>query len=120
MVHTNAKGGVNGMDEKKKCVEKKKEQTAQEHKEEHKGTITPTIPNYTSTRVTTQDPQVSNTIKGKIQWQSSSQIQRKRGLGGSSSQIQRKRSLAGSLLPMEVLKSSRILPYGVLILKEGR
>ena len=34
MVHTNAKGGVNSMDEKKKCVEKKKEQTAQEHKEE--------------------------------------------------------------------------------------
>ena len=34
MVHTNAKGGVNGMDEKKKRVEKKKEQTAQEHKEE--------------------------------------------------------------------------------------
>ena len=78
-----------------------------EKEQEHKEAITPTILDYTSTRVTTQDPQVTNTIKGKIQWQSSSQIQRKRGLGGS-------------LLPMEVLKSSRILPYGVLILKEGR
>ena len=68
-----------------------------EKEQEHKEAITPTIPDYTSTRVTTQDPQVTNTIKGKIQWQSSSQIQRKRGLGGS-------------LLPMEVLKSSRILP----------
>ena len=59
-----------------------KSQGQQEHKDEHKEIITPTIPNYTSTRVTTQDPQVTSTIKGKIQWQSSSQIQRKRGLGG--------------------------------------
>ena len=38
-----------------------------EKEQEHKEAITPTIPDYTSTRVTTQDPQVINTIKGKIQ-----------------------------------------------------
>ena len=69
----------------------------EEHAEEHKDEITPTIPDYTSTRVTTQDPQVTNTIKGKIQWQSSTKIQRRWGL-------------EGSLLLMEVLKSTRILP----------
>ena len=68
-----------------------------EKQQEHKEEVTPTIPDYTSTRVTTQDPQVTNTIKGKIQWQSSSQIQGRRGLDGS-------------LLLVEVLKSTRILP----------
>ena len=68
-----------------------------EKEQEHKEAITPTIPDYTSTSVTTQDPQVTNTIKGKIQCQSSSQTQRRWGL-------------EDSLLLMEVLKSARILP----------
>ena len=68
-----------------------------EKEKKHKEAITPIILDYTSTRVTTQDPQVTNTIKGKIQWQSSSQIQGRWGL-------------EGSLLLVEVLKSTRILP----------